>query len=84
MMNKYSDKEQVLLKSLSSKKINLKDKGTADLEVQIETLKKEIDTLKTIIDLKDMEISKLKENDMNKFLNDLANNTPNQDQFEKA
>ena len=44
-MNKYSDKEQVLLKSLSSKKINLKDKGTADLEVQIETLKKEIDTL---------------------------------------
>ena len=84
MMNKYSDKEQVLLKSLSSKKINLKDKGTADLEVQIETLKKEIDTLKTIIDLKDMEISKLKENDMNKFLNDLANNTPNSEQFEKA
>ena len=83
-MNKYSDKEQVLLKSLSSKKINLKDKGTADLEVQIETLKKEIDTLKTIIDLKDIEISKLKENDMNKFLNDLANNTPNQDQFEKV
>ena len=83
-MNKYSDKEQVLLKSLSSKKINLKNKGTADLEVQIETLKKEIDTLKTIIDLKDMEISKLKENDMNKFLNNLANNTPNQDQFEKV
>ena len=83
-MNKYSDKEQVLLKSLSSKKINLKDKGTADLEVQIETLKKEIDTLKTIIDLKDMEISKLKENDMNKFLNDLANNTPNEDQFKKV
>ena len=83
-MNKYSDKEQVLLKSLSSKKINLKDKGTADLEVQIETLKKEIDTLKTIIDLKDMEINKLKENDVNKFLNDLANNTPNQDQFKKA
>jgi len=84
MMNKYSDKEQVLLKSLSSKKINLKDKGTADLEVKIETLKKEIDTLKTIIDLKDIEISKLKENDMNKFLNDLANNTPNSEQFEKA
>ena len=83
-MNKYSDKEQVLLKSLSSKKINLKDKGTADLEVKIETLKKEIDTLKTIIDLKDIEISKLKENDMNEFLNDLANNTPNQDQFEKV
>ena len=83
-MNKYSDKEQVLLKSLSSKKINLKDKGTADLEVKIETLKKEIDTLKTIIDLKDIEISKLKENDMNKFLNDLANNTPNSEQFEKA
>tara|TARA_R100001440_G_scaffold43596_2_gene63338 strand:- start:5179 stop:5433 length:255 start_codon:yes stop_codon:yes gene_type:complete len=84
MINKYSDREQTLLKSLSSKKINLKDKGTADLEVQIETLKKEIDTLKTIIDLKDIEISKLKENDMNKFLNDLANNTPNSEQFEKA
>ena len=83
-MNKYSDKEQVLLKSLSSKKINLKNKGTADLEVQIETLKKEIDTLKTIIDLKDMEISKLKENDMNEFLNELANNTPNEDQFKKV
>ncbi len=84
MMNKYSDKEQELLKTLSSKKIDLKDKGMADLEAQIETQKKEIDTLKTIIDLKDLEISKLKEDDMNKFLNDLAHNTPNKDQFEKV
>tara|TARA_B100001559_G_C16117190_1_gene446727 strand:- start:136 stop:387 length:252 start_codon:yes stop_codon:yes gene_type:complete len=83
-MNKYSDKEQKLLKTLTSKKIDLKDKGTADLEAQIETLKKEIDTLKTIIDLKDIEISKLKENDMNDFLSDLANNTPNKDQFKKV
>ena len=83
-MNKYSDKEQELLKTLTSKKIDLKDKGMADLEAQIETKKKEIDTLKTIIDLKDLEINKLKENDMNKFLNDLANNTPNQDQFKKV
>ena len=84
MMNKYSDKEQVLLKSLSSKKINLKNKGTADLEVQIETLKKEIDTLKTIIDLKEMEITKYKEKEMNEFLSELADNTPNEDQFKKV
>ena len=83
-MNKYSDKEQVLLKSLSSKKINLKNKGTADLEAQIETLKKEIDTLKTIIDLKEIEITKYKEKDMNDFLSELANNTPNEDQFKKV
>ena len=83
-MKKYSEQEKEVLKPLTQKKIDLKDKGMADLEAQIETLKKEIDTLKTIIDLKDMEINKLKENDVNKFLNDLANNTPNQDQFEKA
>ena len=30
------------------------------------------------------EFTIVKENDMNEFLNDLANNTPNQDQFEKV
>ena len=83
-MKKYSEQEKELLKSLTQKKIDLKDKGTADLEAQIETLKKEVDTLKTIIDLKDLEINKLKENDMNDFLSDLANNTPNEDQFKKV
>ena len=70
-------------------KINLisKNKGTVDLEVQIETLKKEIDTLKAVTDLKDFEISTLsnnlkKEKDehnkkiVDKWLDDLANNTP--------
>ena len=83
-MNKYSDKEQELLKTLSSKKIDLKDKGMADLEAQIETLKKEIDTLKTIIDIKEMEITKYKEKEMNEFLSELADNTPNEDQFKKV
>ena len=56
----------------------------ADLEAQIETIKKEIDTLKTIIDLKEMEITKYKQKEMNEFLNELANNTPNEDQFKKV
>ena len=83
-MKKYSEQEKEVLKPLTQKKIDLKDKGMADLEAQIETLKKEIDTLKTIIDLKDLEINKLKEDAMNKFLNDLAHNTPNEDQFKKV
>lgn len=83
-MKKYSEQEKEVLKPLTQKKIDLKDKGTADLEAQIETLKKEIDTLKTIIDLKEMEITKYKEKEMNEFLNELANNTPNEDQFKKV
>ena len=83
-MKKYSEQEKEVLKSLTQKKIDLKDKGTADLEAQIETLKKEIDTLKTIIDLKEMEITKYKEKETNEFLNELANNTPNEDQFKKV
>ena len=84
MMKKYSEQEKEVLKPLTQKKIDLKDKGTADLEAQIETLKKEIDTLKTIIDLKEMEITKYKQKEMNEFLNELANNTPNEDQFKKV
>ena len=83
-MKKYSEQEKEVLKPLTQKKIDLKDKGMADLEAQIETLKKEIDTLKTIIDLKEIEITKYKEKDMNDFLSELANNTPNEDQFEKV
>ena len=83
-MKKYSEQEKEVLKSLTHKKIDLKDKGMADLEAQIETLKKEIDTLKTIIDLKEMEITKYKEKEMNEFLSELANNTPNEDQFKKV
>ena len=83
-MKKYSEQEKEVLKPLTQKKIDLKDKGTADLEAQIETLKKEIDTLKTIIDLKEIEITKYKEKETNEFLNELANNTPNEDQFKKV
>ena len=83
-MKKYSEQEKEVLKPLTQKKIDLKDKGMADLEAQIETLKKEIDTLKTIIDLKEMEITKYKEKETNEFLNELANNTPNEDQFKKV
>ena len=57
-------KEKETLKVLTND-IKLKDelskKGEKDLEVKIKILEKEIDTLKTIIDLKDLEISKLKE-----------------------
>ena len=57
-------KEKETLKVLTND-IKLKDelskKGENYLEVKIKILEKEIDTLKTIIDLKDLEISKLKE-----------------------
>tara|TARA_R100000353_G_scaffold134176_1_gene95175 strand:- start:587 stop:868 length:282 start_codon:yes stop_codon:yes gene_type:complete len=92
MMQKYTDLEKKVLKPLAKNKLNLKNKGTADLEVQIETLKKEIDTLKAVIDLKDFEISTLsnnlkKEKDehnkkiVDKWLDDLTNNTPHAEQF---
>ena len=91
-MQKYTDLEKKVLKPLAKNKLNLKNKGTADLEVQIETLKKEIDTLKAVIDLKDFEISTLsnnlkKEKDehnkkiVDKWLDDLTNNTPHAEQF---
>ena len=37
-MKKYSEQEKEVLKPLTQKKIDLKDKGMADLEAQIETL----------------------------------------------
>ena len=91
-MQKYTDLEKKVLKPLAKNKLNLRNKGTADLEVQIETLKKEIDTLKAVIDLKDFEISTLsnnlkKEKDehnkkiVDKWLDDLENNTPHAEQF---
>ena len=74
-------------------KNELKNRGSRDLEVRILILEKEIDTLKAVIDLKDIEITTLT-NNLNKikdshnkkvtekFLDDIANNTPNDSQFE--
>jgi len=73
-------------------KNELKNRGSRDLEIRILILEKEIDTLKAVIDLKDIEITTLT-NNLNKikdshnkkvtekFLDDLANNTPNDGQF---
>ena len=74
-------------------KKELQNRGSADLEVKIATLEKEIDTLKAVIDLKDIEINTLTDNlnkikeDHNKKIidkweDDIANNTPNDGQFE--
>ena len=71
----------------------LKYRGPSDLEVKIATLEKEVDTLKAVIDLKDVEIDtlktnleKIKENHNRKIIdkweNDVLNNTPHEDQFE--
>ena len=60
MINKYSEKETEVLKPLTETKIDLKDKGNSDLEAQIEILKKEVDTLKSVIDIKQLEIDKEK------------------------
>ena len=60
MINKYSEKETEVLKPLTETKIDLKDKGDSDLEAQIEILKKEVDTLKSVIDIKELEIDKEK------------------------
>ncbi len=70
----------------------LKSRGPADLEVKIATLEKEVDTLKAVIDLKDIEINTIKDNlekikeqhnqkITDKWEDDLANNTPHKDQF---
>ena len=73
----------------------LKHKGAHDLEVRIKILEKEVDTLKTIINLKDIELDTLKKNLYkikelqnakvldDKFINDLANNTPHTKMFDK-
>ena len=42
-------------------KNELKNRGSRDLEVRILILEKEIDTLKAVIDLKDIEITTLTE-----------------------
>jgi hypothetical protein len=74
-------------------KKELQNRGSADLEVKIVTLEKEVDTLKAVIDLKDIEINTLTDNlnkikeDHNKKIidkweDDIANNTPNDGQFE--
>ena len=63
----------------------MKDRGSSDLELQIKLLQKEIDTLKTIIDIKDIEIDSLKEDIENKkWQDEIANNTPNPSQFDKV
>ena len=60
-------------------------KRQSDLELQIKLLQKEIDTLKTIIDIKDIEIDSLKEDIENKkWQDEIANNTPNSSQFDKV
>ena len=74
-------------------KKELQNRGSADLEVKIATLEKEVDTLKAVIDLKDIEINTLTDNlnkikeDHNKKIidkweDDIANNTSNDGQFE--
>ena len=60
MINKKSEKETEVLKQLTETKIDLKYKGNSDLEAQIEILKKEVDTLKSVIDIKQLEIDKEK------------------------
>ena len=70
----------------------LKYRGPSDLDVKIATLEKEVDTLKAVIDLKDIEIDTLKSNlekiienhnrnIIDKWEDDVANNTPNDEQF---
>tara|TARA_A100001201_G_scaffold34822_1_gene37071 strand:+ start:95 stop:367 length:273 start_codon:yes stop_codon:yes gene_type:complete len=87
-------KEQIMkrLGLINKLRKELKNRGPADLELKIATLEKEVDTLKAVIDLKDIEISTLKNNlekikqqhnkkVLDKFLDDVANNIPNSDQF---
>tara|TARA_Y100000004_G_C8592697_1_gene277160 strand:- start:71 stop:322 length:252 start_codon:yes stop_codon:yes gene_type:complete len=80
-------KEQIIkrLGLINKLRKELKSRGPADLEVKIATLEKEVDTLKAVIDLKDIEINeikkKLEKNMQHKFEDDLANNTPHKDQF---
>ena len=53
-MTEHNRQIDFILSANKSKKLD-KDKGDNDLEQKIEILKKEVDTLKTIIDLKDLE-----------------------------
>jgi len=87
-------KEQIIkrLGLINKLRKELKNRGPADLEVKIATLEKEVDTLKAVIDLKDIEINKIKANlekikqqhnqkIIDKWEDDVANNTPNDEQF---
>ncbi|MAJ05029.1 MAG: hypothetical protein CMH03_10105 [Marinovum sp.] len=60
MIKQYSTQEKEVLKPLADNKIDIKGKGNSDLEAQIEILKKEVDTLKSVIDIKELEIDKEK------------------------
>ena len=75
-------KEQIIkrLGLINKLRKELKNRGPADLEVKIATLEKEVDTLKAVIDLKDIEINTIKAN-LEKWEDDVANNTPNDEQF---
>ena len=88
-------KEQIIkrLGLINKLRRELKNRGPADLEVKIATLEKEVDTLKAVIDLKDIEINTIKSNlekikqqhnqkIIDKWEDDVANNTPNDGQFE--
>ena len=88
-------KEQIIkrLGLINKLRKELKNRGPADLEVKIATLEKEVDTLKAVIDLKDIEINTIKSNlekikqqhnqkIIDKWENDVVNNTPNDGQFE--
>ena len=88
-------KEQIIkrLGLINKLRKELKNRGPADLEVKIATLEKEVDTLKAVIDLKDIEINTIKSNlekikqqhnqkIIDKWEDDVANNTPNEGQFE--
>ena len=57
-------KEQIIkrLGLINKLRKELKNRGPADLEVKIATLEKEVDTLKAVIDLKDIEINTIKSN----------------------
>ena len=88
-------KEQIIkrLGLINKLRKELKNRGPADLEVKIATLEKEVDTLKAVIDLKDIEINTIKaslekikqqhnQKIIDKWEDDVANNTPNDGQFE--
>jgi len=87
-------KEQIIkrLGLINKLRKELKNRGPADLEVKIATLEKEVDTLKAVVDLKDIEINTIKSNlekikqqhnqkIIDKWEDDVANNTPNDEQF---
>ena len=87
-------KEQIIkrLGLINKLRTELKNRGPADLEVKIATLEKEVDTLKAVIDLKDIEINTIKanlekikqqhnQNIIDKWEDDVANNIPNDEQF---